>query len=210
MNPIFSILMLLLAGNVKALAGTSTEHRQEKTITAATEVGSAVYPLPSAGFSLGFFATPDIRLEANYTKGEIDFIDELSSKLYAARVKFFFGNSFYVNVGAAYRELDLTIDEWLFSDRRLSRSMHHVGGELSLGNNWQFSSFSIGCDWAGYFLPLRKLKDTRQQSGARRSLFGAQSNPENDNGEFASEDRWERYANGGTWQAVRMNVGWSF
>lgn len=210
MNHLALILASMTFASFQAAAVTSTDHRQEKTVSATTEIGSSVYPLPTAGFSVGYFATPNVRLEANYTKGEIDFFDEMSSKLYAAKVKYFIGNSFYVNVGAAYRQLDLTINEWLFSDRRLARSIHHVGGEASFGNSWQFSSFTIGCDWAGYFLPVKKMKDTREQSGEQTGLFGTRVDDDKKDDDFHSEQRWEDYANAGTWQAVRLNLGWSF
>jgi hypothetical protein len=200
----------LLSGTLNALAATSTDYRQQKTVTATTEIGTSVYPLPTAGFGVGLFLTPALRLEGNYTKGEIDFFDELSSKLYALRLKYFLGNSFYVNAGASYRELDLVINEWLFSDRRLARSMHHAGGEISFGNSWQFATFTIGCDWGGYFFPLKKTKDTRSTSGSTRPIFGTRADAADDDDDFSSEQRWEDYASSGTWQAVRFHLGWSF
>lgn len=207
---VLRVFILLTFFSTGAIAGTSTEYRQEKSISAATEIGSSVYPHPTAGFSLGYFATPNLRLEATYTKGEIDFFDEMSSKLYSARLKYFIGNSFYVNFGAAYRELDLVINEWLFSDRRLERSVHHTGAEISMGNSWQFPGFTIGCDWAGYFLPINKTKDSRQESGSLISLFGGEREVDEDDEDFATEKRWNSYAKRGTWQAVRLNIGWSF
>lgn len=83
-------------------------------------------------------------------------VRDLSATSLGLHYKHFSGNSFYFRVGADYRTLKY---KSTFTNLDQSRDITSFDGDsvamnLQIGNQWQWESFTLGCDWVGYSLPV--------------------------------------------------------
>lgn len=136
---------------------SSEFHRQELTASIVVEpVGFA--PYPGFGFAGGYYLTPDDLVEFSYHSASLDFtLFKLESTMAEVRLKHWFGNSFYVNGGLGLRSLKASVTlEPLTgtTDYTSSATASSFGGSLVIGNRWQWETFTMGCDWIGFFVPL--------------------------------------------------------
>ena len=123
-----------------------------------------------------------------------------SGKAYGVSYKRFFGNSFYVNTAIDQREIsysetqsDLGAGNYWFNFKGSSTIFSVV-----VGNQWQWKSFTLGCDWAGLGVPLAHQITNENDSG--------------DNAWSASNrsDRESMYVSGSVAIALRFYLGASF
>ena len=107
--------------------------------------------------------TPDSLIEVSYAKGESDILfARIHNGLTTLHLKSFWGNSFYTNLGVGSRSLGYSFDFPTidgqgqitgFSEAyKIDNSV--LGVDFSIGNRWQWETFTIGCDWVGTFVPL--------------------------------------------------------
>ena len=72
--------------------------------------------------------------------------------------KRFVANSFYVRAGGDYRVATFDYKYTSVFGGTYRSDYHFEGNSLAanfqIGNQWQFSGFTIGCDWVGYSLPV--------------------------------------------------------
>jgi hypothetical protein len=82
--------------------------------------------------------------------------------------KRFVGNSFYFAANIYYRKHDIALkldgEDDLFAENSVSTySFEDLGGGFRIGNQWQWSNFTLGVDWLGVnrsiFLIEEKLKN---------------------------------------------------
>ncbi len=113
------------------------------------------------GIQFGKFLDPD-------TIAEIEVFDyvydhgEGSSQLTTetARVRFFVGNSFNLVAGAGLRQSKSDVYKWSDHDVQSHFRSNSIITEVSLGNRWQFSNFTLGVDWFGLMGPLAKFSSS--------------------------------------------------
>jgi len=137
----------------------SVDHRVGKTAFVAVEPGR----IPTTGFGIrtGYFITPDSLLAVNYSSGKLTTDDsDFEFSLIELIYKRFFTNSFYMDAGIA-REKVLVDYEVVSSTNsslhvKSQADIQRNGLVIHMGNQWQWSRFTIGCDWIGHHLPLVK------------------------------------------------------
>ncbi len=86
------------------------------------------------------------------------------SSLVAVRYKRFVSNSFYWYAGggdrmtsAALYVIDKDHDDK--ESKVATYETHDIGAVGAIGNQWQWDSFMMGCDWIGLYLPIIKVKN---------------------------------------------------
>ncbi len=139
--------------------GSSEYNRMDKSIMLTGQVaGAAVAPVPSFGANFGVFLDRSTILQVEGTMGStnLSFAD-VDAYTGGANLKFFTGNSFYFKGGATYRHVSVynfacsTCEANYKSDLG---SVDSVAIEAAIGNQWQWSHFTVGCDWVGLMLPI--------------------------------------------------------
>jgi hypothetical protein len=188
--------------------GSSELNRQNKTFSITAEpIGFA--PLPVFGAAAAYYLTPNQLLEVSYAQGEIDLlITKINNSLASLHLKSFWGNSFYTNLGVAQRTLGYSflISEIDNNGNFTTRSREFLannsafGVDFSIGNRWQWGTFSLGCDWVGIFLPVAVTGETTVEAN---SSYDPQDIEE------ANRDM-DRFSETGTAQFLRFYLGVSF
>ena len=82
------------------------------------------------------------------------------TELYTARGKFFWGNSFYTNVGLAGRiikETTFYANKGQDNEARYDTLQASGGALIEAGNRWQWGTFFVGVDWIGIYMPFAVL-----------------------------------------------------
>jgi hypothetical protein len=179
----------------------SVDHRVGKTVFIAAEPYGR---LPSAGFGgrIGYFITPDSLVGINYATGSLKRNDAVfDSTLLELTYKRFFTNSIYMDAGVASELVDVKY-KVIDTANTLARvesnaSLKRSGFVLHIGNQWQLSNFTIGCDWLGHHLPVSKDESFSPAAGG---------NIEDE----ARQKRAVQRATRSTFQFIRGYVGFSF
>jgi hypothetical protein len=126
-------------------------------------IGLSIYP--GTGGHVGFVASPGISYEAStmHSISNLGGTSKFKTNRYMARIRTYPGNSFNISFGMGLRNTTVNFDaEKHFSARSYEPvdeqvEVQTVGGQLHIGNRWQFSSFLIGCDWVGVYAPMLTL-----------------------------------------------------
>jgi hypothetical protein len=80
--------------------------------------------------------------------------------------KRFYGNSFYVQVELTYLQFEeVTFTYSPLGD--LKRKYSGIGSNIRIGNQWQWESFTIGCDWFG----IGSIKELSRDEGLNTKPF---------------------------------------
>ncbi len=144
---------------------TSAFHRDGKKFQVTAQLlGVTVWPVSSSGLSAGFFINRNSLVQLEYTSGDNDetlYTSEYDAKSAGVHYKHFLGNSFYANVGGDYRKIKMHANDSLFGDQD---GEHIATGEslalsVSIGNQWQWENFTLGCDWIGFAAPVATLSE---------------------------------------------------
>jgi hypothetical protein len=157
--------------SMEAPRSSSAENRLDKNVSLlVSPVGVGPATLAEQGGILGVFLTPktilQLELSAGNTSGNAFLFSgneyKIHSQTASLAVKRFMGNSFYFRLGADYRQLNYAEKyessiSW-FGEERYKENFEFNAdswaGSLVIGNQWQFESFTIGCDWFGAALPF--------------------------------------------------------
>jgi hypothetical protein len=150
---------------VKAVRTTSAEEREAKKFQIAFGMLGHEY----VGFSaltahLGFFLDPDNILFARYSNlNGRGLDDEDSAKLRAVTVgvRHFVGNSFNLTPTIYYKRTVEDGDYSLFTSQRSRRVYEDLGLGFRIGNEWQWDSFMMGCDWFGVNRTIKKFNSEK-------------------------------------------------
>lgn len=144
---------------------SSAGNRQGKVVDFGLQaLGSTVAPFGSIGFMGGAYLNSDMVVEAEYTKASntslvsgttVDIIT------YGVRMKNYWGNSFYTNLGLGMRKISIngSVDfevngTVVLADEKISVDVSSTVLDFAIGNKWQFENFNIGCDWVGFLVPI--------------------------------------------------------
>lgn len=152
----------------KVLQDTSEFHRLNKQWTFGVQLlGAGPSYATQQGLSVGYFLNRNMIIQAEFMTGKIDsdtFVDatslgsiDVKGRSIGVHFKHFVGNSFYYRAG-----LDLRSVEYRYSDSSggLGRfDGKSSAGTFNIGNQWQWSNFTLGCDWIGISVPLSHSYD---------------------------------------------------
>jgi hypothetical protein len=135
-------------------------------------------PIPefSQGVTLGYFLKPNSILQLEYMNARTPFktpnysnangygsstssrrwYSNLNGYSIGIHLKQFFGNSFYLKSGLDYKNLtrENSYEGTEADSFTVEFSGESVAAALAFGNQWQYSHFTIGCDWIGISAPL--------------------------------------------------------
>jgi hypothetical protein len=206
------------------LPTTSKDFRKNLKFTATVQpAGFGPIPEFSQGVNLGYSLNPDSILQLELTRAENQFktpiysnADGYSSSTSSQRwysslkgysigihIKEFIGNSFYLNGGIDYRNLsrDNEYDDQITPAQSfdVGFSGSSIAAAVSLGNQFQYSHFTMGCDWVGVSMPF-------SHSVQGESAIG----PVTDVGLSTRQNDEARYLSMPTIQLLRVYLGASF
>lgn len=207
MKKLFFTLALLIS--VEALAGKKSPNKNDEEASSddssaelrkgksgyivGEPAGASVGSIPSVGVRGAGYLTPDSLIEMGAASGTLEYLFfTFKSTFIHVDYKVFFGNSFYARFGAAYRNIGAKVG----SDEVLSVSSY--GPDLAIGNQWQWESFTLGCDWLGSFFPVTVTKNSFSDS----SLNEADKKSLKDSGEKLGKTTSP--------QSLRFYLGMSF
>lgn len=144
--------------------GSSEHHRIDKThqITAILfGIGPSISS--TLGLQYGYFLKRNQLVVLEGTTGKLGYssIDvltgydlDIKTKSFGAHFKHFTGNSFYYRAGLDFRTIE-------YNYRRNGSTTDYgkfngtsVAANFQIGNQWQWSNFTLGCDWLGLSAPL--------------------------------------------------------
>ena len=144
----------------------SSEHlRMDKEFMVAAQiVGYGPARTVQSGLILGFFLDHSMLLQLELMKGNNltsgVFFDRVESESYGVHFKGFAGNTFYYKVGLDYIKVTAYNRDTLFTSSNFEVQGNKVGASVSIGNQWQWSGFTMGCDWVGISVPLTHTTTT--------------------------------------------------
>ncbi len=78
---------------------------------------------------------------------------DINTKSIGVHWKHFTGNSFYFNTGIDFRKVDYDYRSTVTSTQSHFDSTSAIIS-FAIGNQWQWNSFTMGCDWIGLSLPV--------------------------------------------------------
>lgn len=199
---------------------SSAQNRRRLAATVVGEIGLIEFPQFGYGVRAAFILSPRFQMEMGIAHSAFDFLGyEYKSDLAWTRAKWFAGNSFYVTGGLGVRMLeaitpryDFKVDTGFETSTAASYERTSLMGDLAIGNQWQFSSFTIGCDWAGIMSPLATLSESSTRNPPSKSEDSSALADDATAEEEAKEDeeRMKSYASDSRPQFVRFYLGWSF
>lgn len=164
-------------------------------------MGFAVAPVVSGGLGAGFYIDHNSLIEAQFSNGTLHYLFfDIEATTFEITYKHFFSNSFYTRVGAAYRRILLSNAWFFFSSQTIGEigSVDSLAADIAIGNQWQWDSFTLGCDWIGYMAPVAILNRSFDPHGATGS-------------DLKDLDKaWDDLANVGSYQFLRLYLGMSF
>ncbi len=191
-----------------APAQRSKDLRVGKQWMLVGELGFALPYAPTAGFSAGYFIDPDTIIDGNIVSGSeksSEFaltVMESHASYAGARLKKFWGNSFYTNSGIGLRSMSRKITfpagryTGIDKESTYEASNTSLVVDFAIGNNWQMNTFTIGVDWIGLFVPLATL--TKDEKYSDPNLESQ------NNSDIASFKKDSKSTNG---QALRLYMG---
>ncbi len=183
----------------EVLEGSSEDHRQNKMFSLTWEMFGLI-EVPASGGSLGYYITPDNIMEISHVEGRWNVTRE-KTKFTSIRLKTFWGNSFYSNLGLAARSEAYTsypniYYESTYYDGVVVRE-NALGVDFAIGNRWQWENFTMGCDWVGFFSPMSKNLKVIDDRGQSDEYIQAALNDDS-------------YRGTGSLQLLRFYLGLSF
>lgn len=91
---------------------------------------------------------------------------DISTSSVGVHFKHYSGNSFYTRIGGDYRTVKYRVS-YIYQGQEDLRNFDgdSVAANIQIGNQWQWESFTLGCDWIGYSLPISSnVKNSRVSS----------------------------------------------
>jgi hypothetical protein len=167
---LFVIRAVALAGILAAIplvasAGESEDNRADKRFMVTGQlVGYGPSAASTIGANIGYYINPNFVVLVEGMKNiypdaedfnsiKYDKRDSSEGGSYGAHLKFFLGNSFYVRGGVDQREF-----RYRYNDDTAGNSSGFDSKSLavsaSIGNQWQWENFTLGCDWLGIVRPI--------------------------------------------------------
>lgn len=156
-------------------SGGSLQNRLDKDFTIQLQpVGLSAIGTNESLLILGYYIDSNNILQLEAGAGRSDFEmkwdgqsedkEVLKGESVGLHYKHFFGNSFYVKLGADYRGIKYT---GKILDPHFA-SIDGTSGVASIvvGNQWQWKTWTAGCDWIGGGLPFATFVSSTNGSAA--------------------------------------------
>lgn len=184
-------------------SGTSADNRRHKTAALYLEpIGLTFTPVRGARGE--FFLSGNNLISVSYVvSSQISFFTwSYKKSIFDAKFKHFFTNSFYMDGGLGLESYEITYDVYTNGGSTIVKTLNgtasNIGAEIHIGNQWQWTGFTIGCDWAGYFMALSK------------SFTGGAADGVDADNKADQESMVQGNLNAGSAHLVRLYVGWAF
>lgn len=164
--------MLLMTGANYSLAATSDAEREDKKFMVTATITGLEFGTSSAALEAGKYLDSDSILSVKYTQllksnsmtiwGNEDGRSEEAQELwdnagkgfaFSVEYKRFVSRTFYLKPSIYYRSQKIVHSTFSFNDDLSDSeagSIHDSGISFRIGNQWQWSKFTLGCDWVGY------------------------------------------------------------
>lgn len=173
------LLSVLILANISAAANTSTKaiaktsettsvdkdsQSNRKDLKYSIQYGGGLLLLSAATIlEINYLKNSKRSFSLRYAKSDADQYDDEEQTALLAGMKLFSGNSFYVRPEAYYRDFQETVSPELFSSETRQRKVQDIGISISIGNEWQWENFTLGCDWIGAAYQVATLKDNGER-----------------------------------------------
>lgn len=151
----------------------SSEHRRigKSVIVTAQTLGLGPVLWNSQGLTAGYFLNRNLILQMEVMRGDLRLHGlndkEVKMQSIGAHFKHFLANSFYYRIGVDH--LKVQTDQMVYGRTTsypfsgpgvvTSESLGQfegtmTGATLTIGNQWQWENFTLGCDWVGITSPI--------------------------------------------------------
>ncbi len=208
LSTILIILTLLssvcFAETAEPETNSQTRRQDKKWFVTGQAVG--IGPIPgttTSGFAFGYFINPDLILSAEAVGGNssgtfFDFFSNRKLRYNSAgmHLKNFLSTNFYIKGGVDYNRFSEDYSSLFFGASSHGFESEFYSGAIAIGNQWQFSHFTIGCDWVGYTLPISSKITSEYYSSASEKTY--------------LEDDESRYTKMGGAEGLRFYLGFSW
>ncbi|WP_413290177.1 hypothetical protein [Bdellovibrio sp. HCB337] len=215
MNASLSLLMALPAFGAQkemvtvvprthsVIEGSSEHKRINQDYMVTTQLlGFAVAPFFGLGLNLGMYLDRNDILQLEMASGVLPLIiANVRASVVGVNWKHFYGNSFYTKLGVDHRSItveNLDYENGQFTNSTVVGTANALTGNIAIGNQWQWDSFTMGCDWIGFnpsVLTLEsKYRTTNMDPDEARDL----------------NREWKSVAKTNSYQFMRFYLGASF
>lgn len=152
----------------------SSEHNRINKNHQVNAILFGVGPSISSTFGLqyGYFLNRNQLIVVEATSGKLGTLanfDELFGYSYEIKTKslgvhwkHFTGNSFYYRAGIDLRSADYSFSNVGDVNDYGKFKGTSVAANFQIGNQWQWSNFTLGCDWLGLSAPLTSTESDRE------------------------------------------------
>jgi|GEM_PF-1911374 len=156
-------------GQVSSRGIRSRDHRAGKTVELnLMPIGFSSYSINQAGVNVGFFISGQSQILLSVAGGNSDpcLADSFSTckaedRSFGVAYKQFFGNSFYMQAGVSQHATKYSKDyDDGLSPYEIGFEEDVTAADILIGNQWSWSSFTLGVDWFGVSAPINyKIKN---------------------------------------------------
>ncbi len=205
----------------ETLSESRSSIKNDRNAWTTFRTGLIVGGVPGAGVDLAYKLNPSVQVGVNLLSGSYDAkplitstysnvtIDkvDLNARIYEAYGRYFLSKSFAFTGGLSYRQIDSEIMV-SSSDRKTFINTKSKGeaiaAKIGVGNYWTWDSgFTLGCEWAGYMVPVSGSYTSSTDSAG--ILSDDMTSIKKD-----SEDLGKFYAKSSLTQLLNLVVGYSF
>jgi hypothetical protein len=178
----------------------SEQNREGKHFTVAAQLtGGRTYMGNGQGVSMGFFVDPDflIQLEVGKNDGDL-WWDEVKTTSVGLYGKSYLSNSFYMQFGLDHTTITAEHEYlWTTADDKVAYGFEGsvTSASLMIGNQWQWSHFTLGCDWFGILVPISHSVSSEYADSDMSD---------------SSKNHQREYLQDTSYQFLRFNVGYTF
>jgi hypothetical protein len=193
----------------KAMGSSSINREGKQFALLVQPFGLGPNLVMTHGVTAGFYTNSKASIEAEMTTGAQIFdgiffgqFDIKTSSL-AVRYKYFAWNTLYFKGGINQRHISFSekMNNFLFTGQTVTQKFEGdvTALEISIGNQWQWSHFTVGIDWFGYSLPVSSRVTSRKIEGSTdETRFSTLEGPE------------KRYLESGSLTAFNFYLGASW
>lgn len=140
---------------------SSEMNRKYKTFMFNTQLNGIEHNFTfTQGLIASYYLNSDSLIQLEYTTSNYDtnYIDTTHSSFNAFGIHYkkFISNSFYFNTGVDQRYIKYKIDKSsYYYEKNYNLEGNTFTADFIIGNQWQWSNFTLGCDWVGVVAPIK-------------------------------------------------------
>lgn len=166
--------LVIVKETPNAIYEDSSEHNRinKKFQMTFLAVGAGSLPGTVGGANLGYFFDRNSLINLSYMRvrqssyscsGSVTC--SADGNEFAVSYKKFATNSFYYTLGLGRKEVEYNKAEVPGGAVHYRFNGNAIGAEISVGNQWQWKNFTLGCDWIGFNFPLTHKVESEESSG---------------------------------------------